>query len=154
VHTSVRVAFGVRLYVNANETESLVSVAPSAGDGDTNAIVGRDAAEANAATTPTTAAAATVATSPLRTTAINRFTASSCCLARRAVCPSCSPLEGCSSWRRVTPAGPAQPSLKTWWTSGPKTWWTRRCRAALASGRKSGRIGKNARQDRTDGQQP
>ena len=40
VHTSVSVAFGFLLYVNANSTEFVVSVAPSAGDGETNVIGG------------------------------------------------------------------------------------------------------------------
>ena len=38
--TSVRVCLGVLLYVNANCTEFVVSVAPSLGDGLINVIVG------------------------------------------------------------------------------------------------------------------
>jgi hypothetical protein len=66
-HTSVSVAFGFLLYVNANSTEFVVSVAPSAGDGETNVIGGPVAAAANAETMPTRATAATATTIALRT---------------------------------------------------------------------------------------
>jgi len=52
--------------VNLNATESLVSVAPSAGDGATNVIAGLGAAEADAETRPTATAAATASSSGLQ----------------------------------------------------------------------------------------
>ena len=65
VQVSVRVAFGFLLYVNANVTELVVSVAPSAGDGETNVTVGRPD-QASAGTMPT------IATTAPTTTAFRR----------------------------------------------------------------------------------
>src|SRR5215468_8040069 len=66
--------FVVRLYVNLNVTESVFTVAPSAGDGgDTKVIAGLfgfPAAEATAVTTPTRTAVSTVANTAVRTRAI------------------------------------------------------------------------------------
>jgi hypothetical protein len=69
--TSDCVCFGARLYVSANDTELVVSVAPSLGDGLTNVIAGRLlelAAEASAAPKPTSATATTVTSKIVRAT--------------------------------------------------------------------------------------
>jgi hypothetical protein len=64
-HVSDLVAFGFLAYVNLNETALLASVAPSAGDGDTNVIaVGAALATDNASVaTPSAVSAATITNS-------------------------------------------------------------------------------------------
>ena len=70
MQTSLRVAFGLLLNVKTNATELVASVAPSAGDGGRNVIIGlfgSAAAKESGATTPTSTAATTVTSSGLRT---------------------------------------------------------------------------------------
>jgi hypothetical protein len=67
---SARVYLRVRLYVNAKVRESVVSIAPSAGEGLVKVIAGSfgfPAAEPDAVTRPTSTDATTVARSNVRT---------------------------------------------------------------------------------------